>query len=205
MIICLGTSKSSSLGGFDECQTYIYFLGFFLGNLIDCLAFIPKIEVTAVILIELCRQETKKRKEEETGSKCEENEEVEKHVCCHGRYWPILRPIPMVSVVVSVGFGPIPKGQKKHVSGHDRYRPIPADTQTDTRSNGPKPADTQTDTKGAKKHVVRTWPRLRDTSRSPDRYQEYRPETSRYPDRYSCAEIGYEAVSPLPHFRTFQN
>ena len=115
-----------------------------------------KNQVTAIGLIELCRQETKKRKEEETGPKCKENGELKNMLC-----------------------------------GHGRYRPIPAETQTDT--------------KGAKKHVVRTWPIPLDTGRNPDRYQEYRPETSRYPDRYSCAEISYEAFSPLLHFKTFPN
>ena len=52
------------------------FVGLFLGNSINYLVFISKIEVTTVVLIELCRQETKKRKEEETGPKCKENEEL---------------------------------------------------------------------------------------------------------------------------------
>ena len=96
----------------------------FLENLIDCLAFISKIEVTVVVLIELCRQGTKKRKEEETRPKCKENGELknmiqflaetgryhygfrpklkEQKTCCAdmadtARYQPIPRPIPGVT------------------------------------------------------------------------------------------------------------
>ena len=147
----------------------------FLGNLIDCLAFIPKIEVTAVILIELCRQETKKRKEEETGSKCEENEEVEKHVCSHGRYQPILANTTTDTHGFGCGFGRFradTKRAKIHVSGHDRYQPI--HTQTDTRSNGPKPADTQTVTP-AQKSVMKHF--LHFSTSKPFQINQARPQT----------------------------
>ena len=140
----------------------------------------------------------KKKKPDQNAKKTKKLKNMCAVMADTDRYWPILRPIPMVSVVVSVGFGPIPKGQKNmfpDMTDTGRYQPIPRPIPGVTARNQPIPrpilkeqknmlcghgryrpiqAETQTDTP-AQKSVMKHF--LHFSTSKPSQINQARPQT----------------------------